>query len=118
MHGAKFVDFELPVLHAGAPLHMKKGARRLKTLADEDNQSHCWKNHQHHRNGDNEIDGPLQKSVKRIFQRFLAQSDESKSAIFEMCHRMAKFFLQVAQNQQTNPELIAYLDDVLVGVRK
>src|SRR5256885_6302807 len=105
MHCPKFDDFEFAVLHSRAFLNMKERTGRLQALRDEHHERQYREDNQHHRKCDREIDRSFQESVERVLERFLAQSDESKSAIFEMGHRMTQAFLEVAQNEQTNPEL-------------
>src|SRR5437868_875959 len=71
-HRAKFVDLELPVLHAGPPLHMEKRSWGLESMGQKYDHRQDWKHHQHYRNGDREIDSAFAKTIERIFERFLA----------------------------------------------
>src|SRR5438552_11973946 len=114
MHRPKLVNLELSILHSGALLHVKKWTWRLESLRDENDCSQDRKDYQHDRKRDREIDCALNKPVQRVFQRLLAQTDEPKPAIFEMRHRVAQPFLQVAQDEKTNAELVANLNHILV----
>src|SRR5438445_362835 len=79
-----------------ALLRVKKWTRRMESLRDENDCSQDRKDYQHDRKRDREIDRALNKPVQRVFQRLLAQTDEPKPAVFEMRHRVAQPFLQVA----------------------
>src|SRR5438132_8991785 len=98
MHRAEFVDVELSILHSRAFLHVKQRTRRLQSLRDEHDHRQRWKNDQHDRKRDCEIDYPFEESVQWIFERLFAQSNESKTAIFKMSDRMAQSFLQITQD--------------------
>src|SRR2546430_13510877 len=98
MHRAEFVDVELSILHSRAFLHVKQRTGRLQSLRDKHDYRQRRKNDQHNRKRDREIDCSFEESVQWIFERLFAQSDESKTAIFKMSHRMAQSFLQIAQD--------------------
>src|SRR4051794_2415593 len=95
---------------------MKKRTRRLQTLADKHDESQDRKDEYDDGNGDRDINGALQKPVQWIFQWLFSQADKSEAAIFEMRDRVSKFFFEIAQNQQTNPELVTNLNDILVRI--
>src|SRR5947209_2106094 len=118
MHGAKFQDLELFVLKAGPPLDMEKWTGRLQALTDEDKQRQSGKHENHDWDRDCHINCSFQEPVERIFQRLFPQSNEAKSAVLKMRDRMTKFLFQIAQDQQTNTELVAGMDHVLVRVHK
>src|SRR4029077_12018281 len=71
-HGAKFVDFELSILHASAALHMKQRTRRLQSLRKEHEDGEDRKNENHDRHGNGEVDRAFEKTIERIFERLLA----------------------------------------------
>jgi len=118
MHRAKFVNLELSVLHSGAVLHVKERTGRLQSVRDENNHRQHRKDDEHDRERDRDIDRALEKSVQWIFQRLLAQPNESKAAIFKVRHRMAQPFFEIAQDEQADAELIANLNHVLIGLGK
>src|ERR1043166_3056317 len=118
MHRPKLEDRELLVLQTGTPLDVEKRTRRLQSLADKHDQGQSGKNEKHYRYRDRDINRSLQKSIKRVFQRLFPQTNETETTIFEMSNGMPELFLEIAQNQQTNSELVADLDNVLVGVGK
>src|ERR1044071_6204350 len=51
LHGAKLVDLELPVLHSGAGLNVKKWSRRLKRLRYPDDDGENWERSEERRVG-------------------------------------------------------------------
>src|SRR5437764_859122 len=114
MHRAKFKNFELPILHSGALLHVKQRTGGLQSLRDENDHGQNRKDNQHHRKRDREINRALGKSVERIFERFFTQSDKSEAAIFEMPDRMVQSLFEIAQDKETNAKLIANLNHALV----
>src|ERR1700730_16815200 len=118
MHGAKLVNLELSVLHPGAVLHMKERAGRLQPLRDKDDHGQQRKNNKHDRQCDREVDRAFQKSIQWIFERFFAQANEAKAAVFKMSHGMTQPFFQVAQNEKADTELITNLNHILVCFRK
>src|ERR1700693_442045 len=95
---------------------MKKWAGGLQPLADKYNQHQNRKYENHYRDRDRDINRSLQKPVERIFQRLFPESDKAKTTVLEVRDRMAELFLEITQDQQTNAELVAGLDDILVGV--
>ena len=65
-HGAKFVDDELSILHAGTGLCMKEWTGGLEALRDPDNCHQDGKYEKHYRQGDGEIDRPFKETVQGI----------------------------------------------------
>src|SRR6202011_1799617 len=118
MHCAKFVNLELSILHSGAVLHVKERAGGLQSLRDKNDRCQDRKNNEHDRERDRDIDRAFQRSVQWIFQRLLAQANEPKPAVFKVRHGMTQSFFQIAQNEKTNAELIANLNDALVRLGK
>src|SRR5262245_50164002 len=114
MHGAKFPNIEAPVLNSGTGLFVKKWPGRLQALGEPDNEGERWKNEQHDRQSEREIDRPLDPAIEGIFERLLPQADEMKTIVLEMYHRMAQFFLEVADDQKSHTELVACGDKVAV----
>ena len=114
MHRTKFKNFELPVLHSSALLHVKQGAGGLQSLRDENDHGQNREDNQHHRKRDREINRALGKSVERIFERFFAQPDKSEAAIFEMSDRVVQSLFQIAQDEETDAKLITNLNHALV----
>ena len=86
----------------------------MQPLGEPDDQGERWKNEQHDRQSEREIDRPLDPAIERIFERFLPQADEMKTIVLEMYHWMAQLFLQVADDQESHPELVAGGDEVAV----
>src|SRR5437667_2337954 len=76
-HRAKLVDNELPVLHAGTDLGVKKRAGRLEPLRDPDDYRQDRKYEKHDRKRDGKIDRAFEETVERILQRFLAQTNKA-----------------------------------------
>ena len=65
---------------------------------------------------DRDIDDAFDGAVERILERLFAQADEAEAVVFEMGDGMAEFFLEVAQDQKPDAELIAGLDDVAIDL--
>src|SRR6266851_3986183 len=118
MHRPKFVNLERSILHSGAVLHMKERAAGLQSLRDENDRRQDRKNNEHDRQRDRDVDRAFQKSVQWIFQRFFAQTNETKPAVFKVGHGMMQSFFQIAQDEEADAKLIANLDDVLVHFGK
>src|SRR5207302_10090368 len=114
MHCAKLVNLELPILHSGAVLHMKERARRLQSLSDENDRGQKRKNNEHDRQRDRHVDRAFQKPVQWIFERFFAQANETKAAVFKVGHGMTQSLFQVAQNEKADAKLITNLNHILV----
>src|SRR5436853_7812863 len=112
MHRAKFVNLELSVLHSGAVLHVKERTGRLQSVRDENNHSQHRKDDEHDRERDRDIDRSLEKSAQWIFQRLLAQPNESKAAIFKGRHRKAQAYFQIAQDYQAGAALMPNFNHV------
>jgi len=115
-HRAKFVDEELSILHAGTGLCMKERAGRLEALRAPDKYRQDGKYEKHYRQRDGEIDRPFKETVQGILQRFFAETDKAKAVIFEVRDRMSQLFLQIADNEQPDAELIAHANNVLIGL--
>lgn len=115
-HGAKFVDDELSILHAGAGLRMKKWTGRLEALRDPDNYGQDGKYEEHDWQRDGEIDRPFEETVQGILERFFAQTDKAKAVVFEVRDRMSQLFLQIADNEQPDAELIADANNIPVDL--
>ncbi len=115
-HGAKFVNFELSILHTGADLRVKKRARRLEPLRDPNDGHEERENEKRHWNCDGEIDGPFEKTVQRALQRFFAETNEAEAVVFEVRHGMPQLFLQIADNDEPDAELIANANDIAVDL--
>src|SRR6266480_6153304 len=118
MHRAKFVNLELSILHSGAVLRVKERAAGLQSLPGENDRRQDRENNEHDRQRDRDVDRAFQKSVQWIFQRFFAQANETKAAIFKVRHGMTQSFLQIAQDEKTDAELIANLNHTLVRFGK
>ena len=115
-HGAKFEDDELSILHAGTGLCMKEWAGRLVALCDPDKYRQDGKYEKHYRQGDGEIDRPFKEAVQGILQRFFAETDKAEAVIFEVRDRMSQLFLQIADNEQPDAELIADANNIAVDL--
>jgi hypothetical protein len=92
----------MAVLHPGPVLHMEKRSGRLRALRDKNDHGEHRKNDQHHRHRDGEINRAFQKTIHRIFERFLAQPDKAEAAVLKMGNGMPQSFFQVAQNHKAN----------------
>ena len=115
-HSAEFVNFELSILHAGADLRVKKRARRLEPLRDPNDGREERENEKHHRNCDGEIDSSFEKTVQWALQRFFTQANKAEAIVFEVRHGMPQLFLQIADYDEPDAELIANANDIAVDL--
>ena len=58
----------------------------------------------------------LKKRLSGFSKRLFPQADETESVIFEMRNRVAQFFLEIADDEQADAEMIAHADDVAVDL--
>src|SRR5262245_33994084 len=100
MHRAKLHDAKSLVLKACTNLPVEEGTGRLKLLEDPDDDRHGGNHKERDRHCHYEVQQPLQRAIQWILKGFSSRRYEIKCTVLKVNNPVAKFVLQVANDQQ------------------